>query len=63
MDIAVNGTVVSAGLAFASTGTWDTWSTVTLSIPVSAGTNAVRATATTANGGPNVDAITVVTTG
>jgi hypothetical protein len=55
--------VVSAGLAFASTGTWDTWSTATLSIPVNAGTNAVRATTTTANGGPNLDAVTVLTTG
>jgi len=55
MDIAVNGTVVSAGLAFAGTGSWDTWATKTITAPVIAGTNTVRATATTANGGPNVD--------
>jgi hypothetical protein len=61
MDIAVNGTVVSAGVAFNSTGTWDTWQTATLTVPVNAGTNTIRATATTANGGPNVDAITVTT--
>src|SRR5215510_11876606 len=27
MDIRVNGTVVSAGLAFTGTGNWDTWKT------------------------------------
>ena len=61
MDIAVNGTVVSSGVSFTSTGTWDTWQTATVTVPVNAGTNTVRATATTANGGPNVDAVTVVT--
>jgi hypothetical protein len=59
MDIAVNGTVVAAGRAFGSTATWDTWATVTVTVSLNAGTNTVRATATTANGGPNVDAITV----
>jgi hypothetical protein len=61
MDIAVNGTVVSAGVAFPSTSTWDTWQTATITVPLNAGTNTIRATATTANGGPNVDAITVTT--
>jgi hypothetical protein len=61
MDIAVNGTVVSAGQAFPSTGSWDTWQTVTLVAPLAAGTGTPRATATAANGGPNVDAITVAT--
>jgi hypothetical protein len=61
MDVAVNGTVVSAGVPFVSTGTWDTWQTATVTVPVSAGTNTVRATATTSNGGPNLDAITVTT--
>ncbi|NUO61572.1 MAG: carbohydrate-binding protein [Hamadaea sp.] len=55
MDIAVNGTVVSAGLAFAGTGSWDTWATKVLTAPVSAGSNTIRATATTVNGGPNLD--------
>jgi Chondroitinase B/Carbohydrate binding module (family 6) len=59
MDIAVNGTVVAAGKAFNPTGSWDTWQTTTVSVPVNAGTNTVRATATTANGGPNVDYIDV----
>jgi hypothetical protein len=63
MDIAVNGAVSSAGVPFNSTGTWDTWQTSTLTVALNAGTNTIRATATTANGGPNLDAITVVTSG
>ncbi|CAG6392140.1 Carbohydrate binding protein with CBM6 domain [Actinacidiphila cocklensis] len=59
MDIAVNGTVVSAGRAFDPTGSWDTWATSSLSVPLKSGTNTVRATATTSSGGPNVDKITV----
>ena len=42
-------------LNFPSTGSWNTWGNVTLSVPLIAGTNTVRATATTADGGPNVD--------
>jgi hypothetical protein len=59
MDITVNGTVVASGKAFNPTANWDTWQTTTVTIPVNAGTNTVRATATTANGGPNVDYIDV----
>ncbi|MFI6600030.1 CBM35 domain-containing protein [Nonomuraea sp. NPDC050536] len=59
MDIAVNGTVVSAGRSFPPTANWDTWATSTLTVPLNAGTNTIRATATTANGGPNLDRITI----
>jgi endo-1,4-beta-D-glucanase Y len=59
MDISVNGTVVAAGVAFNPTGSWDTWATVTVSAAVNAGTNTVRATATTATGGPNADFLDV----
>jgi Fungal chitosanase of glycosyl hydrolase group 75/Carbohydrate binding module (family 35) len=55
MDIAVNGTVVSSGVSFPGTGSWDTWATKTLTASVNAGSNTIRATATTSNGGPNVD--------
>ncbi|MFI5747727.1 glycosyl hydrolase family 8 [Streptomyces sp. NPDC051644] len=55
MDISVNGTVVASGLAFGGTGSWDTWATKTVTAQLTAGTNTVRATATTANGGPNLD--------
>jgi exo-1,4-beta-D-glucosaminidase len=59
MDITVNGTKVASAVAFGGTGTWDTWQTVTIPVTLTAGTNKIKATATTANGGPNVDKITV----
>ncbi|MFF5207255.1 CBM35 domain-containing protein [Streptosporangium sp. NPDC000396] len=59
MDIAVNGVVVAANQAFGSTGVWTAWATTTLGVPLRAGANTIRATATTANGGPNVDKITI----
>jgi glucose/arabinose dehydrogenase len=59
MDISVNGTLVRGALAFPSTGDWTTWKTVTFSVGLSAGSNRIRATATTANGGPNVDSLSV----
>jgi Fungal chitosanase of glycosyl hydrolase group 75/Carbohydrate binding module (family 35) len=55
MDISVNGTVVAAGVSFGVTGSWDTWSTKTLTATLNAGANTVQATATGSAGGPNVD--------
>ncbi|WP_370740793.1 glycosyl hydrolase family 8 [Streptomyces sp. Ncost-T10-10d] len=55
MDISVNGTVVASGAAFNGTGSWDTWATKTITAQLVAGTNTIRATATSANGGPNLD--------
>jgi hexosaminidase len=55
MDIRVNGAVVATGVAFGGTGSWDTWQSRTLTLTLNAGQNTVRATATTASGGPNVD--------
>ncbi|MFI6740516.1 glycosyl hydrolase family 28 protein [Nonomuraea sp. NPDC050451] len=55
MDIAVNGTVVAAAKPFNGTGTWTTWESTTVSAQLAAGANTIRATATTANGGPNLD--------
>jgi chitin-binding protein len=59
MDIAVNSVVVAANRAFNSTGNWDTWATVSVTVTLNAGANTIRATATTASGGPNVDRITI----
>jgi poly(beta-D-mannuronate) lyase len=59
MNITVNGVVVSSAMAFNATANWDTWQTATLTIPVNAGSNTIRATATTSNGGPNLDYIEV----
>lgn len=59
MDITVNGALVANDLAFPGTGAWTSWSTATATANLNAGTNTVRATAVTANGGPNVDRLTV----
>ncbi|WP_405057312.1 carbohydrate-binding protein [Kribbella sp. NBC_01505] len=58
MNVSVNGTVVSPGLAFAGTGAWTTWQTKSVTVNLVAGSNKIKAVATTANGGPNVDKIT-----
>ncbi|WP_328647201.1 carbohydrate-binding protein [Amycolatopsis sp. NBC_00348] len=59
MDVSVNGTKVASALSFGGTGNWDTWQTVTVHVTLTAGPNKIKTTATTANGGPNVDKITV----
>lgn len=59
MDVLVNGTAVSAAHPFDSTGTWDTWSSVTVNAPLQAGANTVRVTATSTNGCPNLDYLEV----
>jgi glucose/arabinose dehydrogenase len=59
VDISVNGTTVATGVSFPGTGSWDTWQTKTINASLTAGTNKVRATATTANGGPNLDRLRV----
>ncbi len=55
LDISVNGSLAIDEQSFAGTGAWTTWQTVTLTLNLEAGENTVRAAATTANGGPNLD--------
>jgi glucose/arabinose dehydrogenase/chitodextrinase len=59
MDITVNGNSAALDLAFGATANWDTWAEQAISVSLKAGTNTVRATATTANGGPNLDRLRV----
>ncbi|GLZ29336.1 hypothetical protein Lesp02_15260 [Lentzea sp. NBRC 105346] len=59
MDVSVNGALAADELAFTGTSTWDTWRTASVQVPLNAGTNKIRATATTGNGGPNLDSLTV----
>ncbi len=54
-DIYVNGSRVVSNLAFNGTGAWNSWSTQTATVYLTSGSNTIRATATTSNGGPNVD--------
>lgn len=62
MDIYVNGNKVISGLSFPATGAWTTWANTNFSVALTAGNNTVRATATVATGGPNVDELSVTTT-
>ncbi|MGH3734561.1 MAG: alginate lyase family protein [Micromonosporaceae bacterium] len=59
MDVAVNGALAVDELSFAGTGAWSTWQTRSATVSLRAGANTVRATATTSNGGPNVDYLDV----
>jgi exo-1,4-beta-D-glucosaminidase len=58
MSITVNGGA-AVTRDFNATGNWDTWQTSTLTVTLAQGVNKIRATATTANGGPNVDRISI----
>ncbi|MFF4338530.1 carbohydrate-binding protein [Kitasatospora sp. NPDC001540] len=59
MDITVNGTRIATAHPFPPTVNWDTWATTSLPITLKTGTNTVRATSTTGDGGPNLDRITI----
>ncbi len=54
MDISVNGGPATS-VSFPATANWDTWQTLSVPATLNAGGNTVRATATGAAGGPNVD--------
>ena len=54
-DITVNGSVAQSASAFAGTGSWTTWATKTLTVPVNAGNNTIRLAATSADGLANID--------
>ena len=57
MDITVNGVPVAPGLPFTRTPAWTDWETRTVIATLHFGLNRIRATATTADGGPNVDSL------
>ncbi len=59
MDVTVNGAPAAPGLTFPSTGAWPTWAEKTVTANLAAGTNTVRAAATTVNGGPNLDRLRI----
>ncbi|WP_414617055.1 cellulase family glycosylhydrolase [Streptomyces clavuligerus] len=63
MTISVNGTPALTGRSFPGNGSWTSWQTANLDVPLREGDNTIRATATTANGGPNVDSLTVPDSG
>jgi hypothetical protein len=59
MDVTVNGVLVAAGLVFDRTPAWNDWETRTVLVDLKPGRNTIRATATTAAGGPNVDSVEI----
>jgi glucose/arabinose dehydrogenase len=59
MDITVNGALVADNRAFNGTGAWTSWQASTLRVDLPAGDVKIRATAATADGGPNVDKLTI----
>ncbi len=52
--MSING---AAAVDFPGTGAWTTWASKSVTLNLAAGENKIRATATTANGGPNTDYI------
>ncbi len=61
-DIRVNGSGTQS-TSFESTGAWTAWTTKTLTVDLTAGTNTVRLTATGSSGLPNVDYIEITADG
>jgi Carbohydrate binding module (family 35) len=53
--IVVNGVVVIPGIAFDRTGAWTSWKVQAFTLNLNAGSNTIRAVATSAGGGPNAD--------
>jgi hypothetical protein len=58
LELKVNGTAANARLSFPPTGSWTTWKTVTATVSLKAGANAVRLT-TAGSNGANLDSLTV----
>jgi hypothetical protein len=61
-DITVNGSTATS-YAFANTGSWDTWATETITVPVNSGANTVRLNPTSSNGLANIDYLDVELSG
>ena len=53
-NVMVNGSTATTA-SFESTGTWGAWTTKTLTVPVSSGSNTVRISPTASAGLPNID--------
>ena len=58
LELSVNGGVVIPRLVFESTGSWTNWQTVSVTVRLSAGDNAIRLTAV-GSSGPNIDRMRV----
>lgn len=54
MTVSIDGGAGTA-VSFPGTGAWTTWTVVSVPVSIGAGTHTIRLTATSANGGPNLD--------
>jgi endoglucanase len=61
VDVTVNGALAADDLGFQGTGAWTTYQTVTATATLVAGSNKIKTTAVTANGGPNADSLSIDT--
>jgi len=59
IQININGNIIRSSMDFNSTGGWTTWSEARVVVKLNQGNNVIRATAITANGGPNIDYLKV----
>ncbi|MBR1556087.1 MAG: carbohydrate-binding protein, partial [Oscillospiraceae bacterium] len=59
LKITVNGNSDAYYLDFNGTGAWTAWEENSIVIPLKAGKNTIRTESSTANGGPNMDYLTV----
>lgn len=62
VSVTVDGAAAQT-VSFPGTGAWTTWQTRTARVALHAGANKIKATATTANGGPNADKLSAVLVG
>lgn len=58
-NLIINGTTEASGIAFNSTGAWDSWNTVTAQVTLTAGAKSVRLEATTSDGCANIDYVQI----
>jgi exo-1,4-beta-D-glucosaminidase len=59
MDLTVNGILTASPVAFPRTKDWEDWQTVTVRVSLLAGVNKIRTTSVSADGGPNIDKISI----
>lgn len=59
VDISINGNVVAYNVVFEGTGSWTQWQTKSIIVSLNSGTNKIRLTATSSDGGPNIDKMDV----
>jgi len=62
MTLSVNGAAAGT-VNFQSTAAWTNWQRTSTNVTLNAGNNTIRLTATTADGGPNLDYVDVASTG